>query len=380
MEFGIGPFAFAIPSEYRFENPGLFEQVVEAQPELLRGAVKEVDRGSRSELLAEALSLAQQAEAVGFDSAWVPEHHFTRDGWLTSPIPIASALAARTNGLEIGTSIALAPLYEPIRLAEDAATIDLLNEAGGDGGSFTLGLGLGFFDEEYRGYGVSRNERVGILKDVIDTCREAWSPGPITGGGRTTDYGEVTVTPKPDTPPKIITGGFSQQSLDRCGRMADGYFAPQPKTLEEIEESMDVIRTVLEEEDREPEAFDLYILRYGLPHEEGEDAAWSTIRGGYLFDQVRHIDWVNDSQDVTSIYQDGEELIADWEKLVERWQDWAICGTPDEWIAELERFDQVWEGNVHIISQFHYPGMSVGEAEKAVNLFGNEIIPAFKDS
>jgi alkanesulfonate monooxygenase SsuD/methylene tetrahydromethanopterin reductase-like flavin-dependent oxidoreductase (luciferase family) len=380
MDFGIGPFAFALPSEYDVNEPGLFEQAVEVRPDLFCGAVEEIDRVSREELFGEALSLATRAEQVGFDSAWTPEHHFTRDGWLTSPLPVASALAARTDSLEIGTAIALAPLYEPMRVAEDAATISLLNRADGDEGSFTLGLALGFVDEELRGFGVSRDERVDRMEDVIDTCREAWSDGPITPRGRTTDYSDVTVTPKPAPETKIISGGFSRPALERCARKADGFIAPQTKMVGDIADSLDVIRPVLEEQGRDPESFDLYMLRYGLPHEDGADAAWETIKDGYLFDQIRHLDWVNDSKDVDPTCPDAEALFEDWDQLLEKWRDWTICGTPEYWISELEKYDEAWEGDVHVISQFHYPGMSLEEAETAVDLFGNEIIPAFEGS
>lgn len=379
MNFGIGPFAFAIPSEHRSGRDGIFEQIVESRPDLCRGAIEERERVSRSELFGEALSLATEAERVGFDSAWVPEHHFTRDGWLPSPMPIASALAARTRSMEIGTGVALAPLYEPIRVAEDAAVINQLNRAHGGEGGFTLGVGLGFIDEEYRGYGVSRDDRVATLVDVIETCREAWSDGPITPGGRTTDYGGVEVTPKPGPGIKIISGGFSQGALERCGRLADGYIAPQPKMIDDVEDDLEIIRSSLSERDRSPESFDLYLLRYGLVHEDGETAAWESMRDGYLFDQIRHIDWMNDSQDVDPPYSAAETLLDDWDELVEMWRDWAICGTPEAWVDELQRYASLWEGDVHVVTQFHYPGMSFEEAETAVDLFGNEVIPALRD-
>src|SRR5216683_6335968 len=96
-------------------------------------------RLSFAELYREMFRQAERAEELGFDSLWLTEHHFTDDGYLPSMIPMASALAARTQRVTIGTYVLLVPFYHPVKLAEDAAVTDVISN-----GRLRLGLGLGY--------------------------------------------------------------------------------------------------------------------------------------------------------------------------------------------------------------------------------------------
>src|SRR5256885_4538975 len=103
------------------------------------------------QLYAELQEQAFLIEAAALDSMWVSEHHFAEDGYMAAVLPIVSALLARTQRITVATDRLAASLYDPVRLAEDAAALDLLS-----GGRFVLGLSLCYRDEEFRGLGVDR--------------------------------------------------------------------------------------------------------------------------------------------------------------------------------------------------------------------------------
>ena len=104
------------------------------------------DPRSDAERYGASLELAVEAERLGLDSVWLSEHHFLPDGYLPSLLVFAAAIAARTERIAIGTDILLAPLHEPIRLAEDATVVDLLSH-----GRLVLGIAQGWRREEFDG-------------------------------------------------------------------------------------------------------------------------------------------------------------------------------------------------------------------------------------
>ena len=108
------------------------------------------------------LDHAVAAETLGYDHVWLSEHHFVEDGYSPSVLPIAAAIAARTERVRIGTYVLLLPLHNPVRVAEDAATVDVISN-----GRFDLGMGLGYRPGEFTGMGISSKERGARLAEGL---------------------------------------------------------------------------------------------------------------------------------------------------------------------------------------------------------------------
>lgn len=130
-------------------------------------------------LYRETLEQAEWVDTLGFDSIWLSEHHVTDEGYLPAMFPMLAALAMTTRSVRLGTAMLLAPLYHPIRFAEDAAVTDHLS-----GGRLELGVAPGYRVEEFAALGVARSERGSRTDELVQVARLAWTGEPFTYRGR----------------------------------------------------------------------------------------------------------------------------------------------------------------------------------------------------
>jgi alkanesulfonate monooxygenase SsuD/methylene tetrahydromethanopterin reductase-like flavin-dependent oxidoreductase (luciferase family) len=173
-----------------------------------------------SRFYSEVLEQIAWAEGAGLESVWLSEHHFCDDGYTPSPLVIAAAIAARTERLSIGTNLMLLPLYDPIRIAEDAATVALLS-----GGRFELGVGLGYRALEYEAFGRSLRQRPSLMEEAVEILRRAWSGEPVAFQGRRFSVPSLSITPQPDPPPPLLIGGMALPAIERAARIGDGFLS-----------------------------------------------------------------------------------------------------------------------------------------------------------
>jgi alkanesulfonate monooxygenase SsuD/methylene tetrahydromethanopterin reductase-like flavin-dependent oxidoreductase (luciferase family) len=118
----------------------------------------------------EVIAEAQLAEASGFDSCFFGEHHQDHDGFLPSPLIVATAVAARTTRLRVGTSVILLPLHHPVHVAEDVITLDLVSK-----GRVILGVGIGYQPADFRAFSVPMEDRAGRFEESIEILRLCWA-------------------------------------------------------------------------------------------------------------------------------------------------------------------------------------------------------------
>jgi alkanesulfonate monooxygenase SsuD/methylene tetrahydromethanopterin reductase-like flavin-dependent oxidoreductase (luciferase family) len=162
--------------------------------------VREEGAGYSAERIEEVVA----ADRLGFDGAWLSEHHLTPDGMLPSPLVMAAVLAARTERIRIGTNILVLPLHHPLRIAEDAAVLDLVS-----GGRFVLGVGQGYAEREFAAFGADRRRRGALLEAGVEVLRDAWA-------------GRLDVTPRPRHGIEIWAAGVTEAGLRRAARIGDG--------------------------------------------------------------------------------------------------------------------------------------------------------------
>jgi probable F420-dependent oxidoreductase len=198
----------------------------------LYAAIGGPPRGERlQQCIDEVCAEAQLAEQVGFDAILVGEHHQHRDGFLPSPLIVSTAVAARTQKIRIGTGILLLPLYHPVHVAEDAATLDIISK-----GRLILGVDMGYQAGDFSAFGVPLSQRVSRLEEGIEVIRGCWTHERFSYEGRRFRLDDVAVYPKPvQRPhPPIWVGAMTDESIRRAARYGDAWLTGMTQPMQNI--------------------------------------------------------------------------------------------------------------------------------------------------
>jgi alkanesulfonate monooxygenase SsuD/methylene tetrahydromethanopterin reductase-like flavin-dependent oxidoreductase (luciferase family) len=172
------------------------------------------------ELYSEILDFVEWSESVGFEGAWVPEHHAAEDGYQPSPLVLLAAIAARTKRLKLGPGVALAPLYHPVRFAEDCAVLDILSD-----GRLEVSVAVGYRRREAEGYGVDFSKRGSRTDEFVEIVQRLWAGETVTFDGKHFQLKNASIKP---TPPRgrvpLYFGGLADRAIERTAKFGDGYF------------------------------------------------------------------------------------------------------------------------------------------------------------
>ena len=187
----------------------------------------------------ETIAEAQLAEACGFDSCFFGEHHQDHDGFLPSPLIVATAVAARTERLRVGTSVILLPLHHPVHVAEDAITLDLVSK-----GRLIVGVGIGYQAADFRAFAVPMEHRLALFEESVEIMRLCWSGEEFSFKGKHYTLEDVRIRPRPfqASGPPLWFGASVPAAARRAGRLADGFVGTPSTGLRNAVELADIYK------------------------------------------------------------------------------------------------------------------------------------------
>ena len=166
-----------------------------------------------------SLDVVAWTEEVGFGGAWVPEHHMADDGYMPSPLIALTAMAARTKRIKLGSAIALAPLYNPVRFAEDCAVLDILS-----GGRLEMGLAIGYRKRETAAFGVDFTKRGKLFDEWLQIVTRLWAGEEVSFAGKHFNIaGAKLMPPAPRGRIPLFIGSFTDKAMERVARYGDGF-------------------------------------------------------------------------------------------------------------------------------------------------------------
>jgi alkanesulfonate monooxygenase SsuD/methylene tetrahydromethanopterin reductase-like flavin-dependent oxidoreductase (luciferase family) len=251
---------------------------------LLRFDMRSPDSAVTADLYRTAIEMAAWGEEHGCVASMVSQHHCSPDGYLPSPLVLASAIAGRTERLPIIVGALLLNFYDPIKLAEDMAVLDLVSR-----GRVSYVVGLGYRPEEHAMFGVDMATRGKLIDQKLDALRRALAGERFTYEGRT-----VHVTPSPFTPggPRLMYGGHSVAAARRAGRLGLDLFAEGgPDSL------ADEYRAAAAEAGVTPGNVHIPTRDNGTSVfvADDVDAAWDEIGPHLLHDATAYHEWQGDT-------------------------------------------------------------------------------------
>ena len=191
---------------------------------------------SHPEAFDESFAQVAQAENLGIDSVWLAEHHFSPDrSVLASPMVLSSAIAARTSKIRIGLAVQVLPLTNPLRVAEEAATVDHISK-----GRFEFGIGRSGLTKYYEGYNVPYTESRHRFLEALQVIMAAWKEEQFSYQGEHYSYQDVTVVPKPYQEPHPPTriAAASEDTFSLAGGLGHHIFISANTPIPQLQERL----------------------------------------------------------------------------------------------------------------------------------------------
>jgi probable F420-dependent oxidoreductase len=304
------------------------------------------------------IAYVREAEALGFHSVFIVEHHFTGVGQVSASLNLLTYLAACTQRIRLGTAVVVLPWHNPVLVAEQAATLDLLSD-----GRLDFGVGKGYRDSEFAGFCIAPDEATERFDEAMDVIRAAWSGAErFSHHGKRWNFDNIVVEPAPvQRPhPPFWLGAGSDESIRKAAREGYNLLLDQIATTDATIARVASFRAECARVGRDYRPAMVGTTR-GL--HIARNAAEREAQLGVRLQVLKNIGGLARGADAAryapeSVVQTARES-----------DDGALLGTPDEIIARLRRLEA--GGVEHVLLVDPRPSLD------SLRLFASEIMPAF---
>ncbi len=310
------------------------------------------------------LEQAALAEALGFDSVWVAEQHFAPERQCPSPFLLGTAIAVCTRQVKVGVYTTMTFVH-PVRLAEDAAVLDILSR-----GRLLLCAGTGYRQEEFAAYGVPAAGKRARLRECLDILPLAWGDEPFVYGGThftipapaldaTAEKapGPLAVFPKPiQRPIPIWMAAFGQVGVRQAGQLGLPLFTSPLESIPQLKERATLYHTAMRQAGRTQAL--LPLLRTVYVGETAQQARADT-EAALLTQSRRYRQWRPQS----AIPATFEQLTADR----------CIIGTPEHCVGEIQRYEAELGIN-YLVCRMNLPGLAHTKVMASMQLCAREVM------
>lgn len=299
------------------------------------GALATDGQSSDSQSYADFVDYVCEAETLGFESVFVVEHHFTGLGQISATLSFLAYLAARTSRIRLGTAVTVLPWHNPVLLAEQIATLDVLS-----GGRADIGVGKGYRNYEFEGFNMPPAEAAQRFEETLEFVLNAWkAPDRFSHEGPFWKFNNIVVEPAPvQRPhPPVWVGANSINSIERTAKRGLNLLLAQGAPPADIEERIEIYRRASLSAGRAFDPKNIGVARsIVLTHSEAErEAAFESRVNFILESQALKSTSTNIGGSLGSVErmqanEDDHPAIA--RQMVE---EFAIIGSADEIIAKL---------------------------------------------
>jgi alkanesulfonate monooxygenase SsuD/methylene tetrahydromethanopterin reductase-like flavin-dependent oxidoreductase (luciferase family) len=297
---------------------------------------------------------AELAEALNYESVWLPQHYVSAPYASIQPAPLMGLLAAHTNRVRIGSGVFLTPFVHPVVLAEEMASVDWLTD-----GRLIFGAGMGYRQDEFDAMGVPFNERVGRFVEGLDLLRKLWTGDSVTFEGKYYSLKDVTVSLKPQQlgGPPIWIGGGVAAAVRRAARIGDAWVSSMNPSFEELQNLLG--------------EFDA--ARAGHPKPVARPAmreCYITGAGGTPFDDVRDILHAKYSAYQSWGVSSSQTAVGGRDDFDAFMKSKFLVGDEAEVMARM-RWMRDELGIDHLIARVRWPGLSEEQALETMRRLSN---------